>query len=314
MTPRQICLILLIISSIATATSAQSFYSRRIERTWMFSYGTGASTYHGDLNDLFYDRIGAALGANLGIGLRKKVGSQLSLRFDFNYYTIGGSDSASGFLRGKTPDKRKGERDGERDTRFIRNLSFSATNFEFSLLSTFTLIPEEKRFGKRPKINPYLFMGLGLSTNNPQGKHPTAGKVNLRKLNTEALPNGGYSGIILVLPVGVGIKFRANKYIDILVEGGRRFIFTDYLDDVSTVYPGSDELLAAPRAGSDELALIFFDRSVEGGYPARKPGKTRGNPDRKDAYYIFQVRLEMYLPHNFFKDLFNRRYYKPKFR
>lgn len=314
MTLKKLAFGLMFTLSVASTAEAQSFYSRRINRTWTFSYGAGVSTYHGDLNDIFYDKVGQALGANLGFGLSKKLGSQITMRLDFNYYTITGSDAASGFLKGRGPDRRKGEREGETDTRFTRNLSFSASNFELSILNIFALIPENRNFKRRAGISPYIFLGVGFSTNNPKGKHPTAGEVNLRKLNTEALSSGPYSNMLFVLPIGFGIKFKANQFVDIIVEGGRRFTFTDHLDDVSTVYPSLSDLLAAPRTGSDNDAIIFFDRSVEGGYEERKPGWTRGNPDKNDAYYIFQVRLDMYLPHNFFKSLFRRKRYKPKFR
>ena len=68
-------------------TSAQSFYARRMDRPWMFSYGVGSSSYHGDLHSFLYDKLGEAFGTNLGIGLRRKVDSQLSIRLDFNYYS-----------------------------------------------------------------------------------------------------------------------------------------------------------------------------------------------------------------------------------
>lgn len=274
----------------------------------------GVTTYHGDLNDLFYDKLGAATSYSLGMGLSKKIGSQFSLRLDFTYYNISGSDAASGFLNGKDSDRRKGDRDGQSDTRFIRNLSFSATNLEMSVLGIFHLIPEKRYFVRRSKINPYIMLGIGFTTNNPKGRHPIEGKVNLRKLNTEALSSGGYAGILFVVPVGFGIRFKANRFIDILVEGGRRFTFSDYLDDVSTTYPGRDALLAAGRRGSSDQALVLFDRSAEAGYPVRKAGNTRGNPDNNDAYYIFQVRLEMYLPYEFFKNFLKSKNYKPKFR
>lgn len=293
--------------------SAQSFYSRRVNRNLMFSYGIGATTYHGDLNDIFFDRLGAATKTNFGIGLRKKVGSQLSLRLDFNRYTISGSDAASGTLKGKEADRRNGQRTGQNDTRFIRNLSFSANNYELSLQGIFNLIPDKRSYRSRTFLNPYIILGFGISTNNPTGEHPTEGKANLRKLNTEALAGGGYSGLLFVVPAGLGIRVKANQYIDILLEAGRRFTFSDYLDDVSTVYASRDELLAASRSGSNDQALIFFDRSAEGGFPARRPGNTRGNPDKNDAYYIFQIRLEMYLPHNFLSNALRGRR-KPKFR
>lgn len=294
--------------------NAQSFYRSRQNRTWTFSYGLGWSTYHGDLHDFLFDGVSSSLGANAGIGLRKRFTNQLSISLDINYYTIAGDDAANGSLNGRTDEQRRGERSGERDTRFVRNLSFFARNWEVTTNFIFDLIPENRGFTRRPITNVYIKVGVGFSTNNPKARHPDLGKVNLRHLNTEALPDKGYSGFLLVVPVGIGLKFRANKFIDIVAEGARRFTFSDYLDDVSTVYPSRDALQQSDRIGAIDDALVIFDRSAEGGFPARRPGNTRGNPDKNDAYYVFQLRLEMYLEYGWFDKLFKGRRRRPKFR
>lgn len=282
----------------------------------MLSFGIGVSTYHGDLHDVLYDGLGSARGFNVGGGLRKKIGSQISVRLDLNYYSIGGDDADSGFLRGKDPSQRNGPREGLNDTRFKRNLSFEANNIEASFLLTFNLIPVKGSYTRRPILNPYLMLGIGITSNNPTTTHPNTGeKINLRHLNTEALPGQGYSGSLLVIPVGIGIRFKANQYVDILFEAARRFTFSDYLDDVSTVYPSEDALRNADRIGDIEDALVLYTRSGENpDFGTREAGGVRGNPDLNDAYYIFQVRLELYLPDNFVKKLFAPSRRKPKFR
>lgn len=317
---KRITLVILFLIAFAEVADAQSFYSRRRDRSWMFSFGIGVSTYHGDLHDVFYDGLGSAVGPTLGLGLRKKLGSQMSLRFDLNLYSISGDDAASGVFSERDAGQRGGSREGQQDTRYFRNLSFSARNLEASLLFTFNLIPVNGSYTRRPVINPYLMFGIGFTSNNPTGEHDTLGKVNLRHLNTEALPGQGYGGTLMAIPVGIGIRIKANQYIDVLLEAGRRFIFSDYLDDVSTVYPTLDALTAADRIGDLNNALVFFDRATEGvdltgaPLPARRPGDVRGNPEKNDAYYIFQIRLEMYLPDNFIQQLFSPSRRKPKFR
>lgn len=300
---------------LADFADAQSFYSRRRDRSWMFSFGLGVSSYHGDLHDVVYDGLGSAVGSNLGIGLRKKFGSQISMRLDLNWYGIGGDDADNGRLAGKEPGQRGGPREGQEDTRFIRNLSFKSRNLEASLFFTFNLIPVNGSYTRRPVLNPYLLMGIGITTNNPRAEHPDTGEmVNLRKLNTEALDGLGYSSTALVIPLGIGVRLKANQYVDILFEAARRFTFTDYLDDVSTEFPSLQELEDAGRIGTFEDARILFDRSAEAGYPTRVAGDDRGNPEKNDSYYIFQIRLELYLPDNFLKQLFQPSRRKPKFR
>ncbi len=281
----------------------------------MFSFGLGVSSYHGDLHDVVYDGLGSAVGSNLGLGLRKKFGSQISMRLDLNWYGIGGDDADNGRLAGKDPGQRGGTREGQEDTRFIRNLSFKSRNLEASLFFTFNLIPVNGSYTRRPVLNPYLLMGIGITTNNPRAEHPDTGEmVNLRKLNTEALDGLGYSSTALVIPLGIGVRLKANQYVDILFEAARRFAFTDYLDDVSTEFPSLQELEDAGRIGTFEDARILFDRSAEAGYPTRVAGDDRGNPEKNDSYYIFQIRLELYLPDNFLKQLFQPSRRKPKFR
>ncbi len=177
---KRIGFILLFIICFVEVADAQSFYSRRRDRTWMFSFGLGVSSYHGDLHDVFYDGLGSAVGGNVGIGLRKKLGTQMSLRLDLNYYQISGDDAASGIFDGKDPNQRGGPREGQRDTRYLRNLSFQAANLEASLLFTFNLIPVNGSYTRRPVINPYIFFGFGVTSNNPKGDHTDEGLVNLR--------------------------------------------------------------------------------------------------------------------------------------
>ena len=317
---RKIAFILCLFLAFVEFTNAQSFYSRRRDRLWMFSYGIGFSTYHGDLHDVFYDGLQHALGPSLGVGLRRKFGSQLSARLDLNWYQIGGDDqdNRQGFLDSRLsgrPDV------GDEDTRFIRNLNFRSRNLELSLLLTLNLIPVDGSYTRRPVINPYLFAGIARSTNRPKTFLPGEEgnyTVNLWEIQTEeAAPVSSYPKSITAIPFGIGIRFKASRQIDVLIEGGRRFTFTDYLDDVSTRYPSRANIeewnggVGNPVA---DIALQIFDRSVEGGFPQRSEGDTRGNPDKNDAYYIFQIRLEMYLPDKFLSELFSPSRRKPKFR
>lgn len=307
----------LLLVIFANLTQAQSFYSRRRDRSLMFSYGVGFSTYHGDMHDVFYDGLHSALGPSLGIGLRKKLGSQLSIRLDANLYQIGGNDAEDqkGFLSRRL----SGRNEGNLDDRYIRNLNFRSRNFEVSALAIFNLIPSGS-YSRRPLMNPYLMFGIGRTTNRPKTYLPGEEgnySVKLWEIQTEAAaPVDSYPKSVTVIPLGIGIRFRANQYIDILVEGARRFVFTDYLDDVSTFYPSIDEVIAwngGSGSPTADIAVLVYDRSVEGGYKARQKGNIRGK-ENNDAYYIFSLRLELYLPDNFIGELFSPSRRKPKFR
>ena len=79
-----------------------------------------------------------------------------------------------------------------------------------------------------------------------------------------------YSRIAPVIPMGAGIRFKINYLMNIALEGAYRLTFTDYLDDVSK----------------------------------------RGNPDKNDAYFIVNIKVEAFLP----QDLFSKKGNGPKIK
>ena len=69
--------------------------------------------------------------------------------------------------------------------------------------------------------------------------------VYLQELGTEgqetpAFPQRKkYSLVQFAIPMGGGLKFSIGESANIILSYGIRKLFTDYLDDVSTTYPGS---------------------------------------------------------------------------
>ena len=135
---KRLSFVLLLLVVFADLADAQNFYSRRRNRTLMFSYGLGAAQYHGDLHDVLYDGMSSATGYSFGIGLRKKFGNQISLRVDLNHYQIGGDDAEN--QKGFTTTRFSGRNDVlDADDRYRRNLRFRARNWELSALLNFTV-------------------------------------------------------------------------------------------------------------------------------------------------------------------------------
>jgi len=89
----------------------------------------------------------------------------------------------------------------------------------------------------------------------------------------------------------LGVRLRTGPNTNLAIEGGYRKTFTDYLDDVSTVNPG-------PAAFTDPIAAALSDRRPELGVPALAPGTQRGDPSKKDGYFLLNVKIEYYLPGN----------------
>jgi hypothetical protein len=98
-----------------------------------------------------------------------------------------------------------------------------------------------------------------------------------------------------VIPIGIGLQIPLNPILDLNLEASYRKTFSDYLDDVSTVYTDN----AALRA-RDPIAADLADRTKEitrPGYDSRdglhwNEGHQRGNPERKDGYIVLAAKLE----------------------
>ena len=107
------------------------------------------------------------------------------------------------------------------------------------------------------------------------------------------------------------IKCILRPALNISVNGGFRYTFTDYLDDVSTQHYDDSKF-------STPLAAALADRGPELDYALREEGNVRGNPETNDSYFIFSIRVDYYLPPNIFgsgnKSKYNHRRKAPKRR
>ena len=264
---------------------AQSFYRLRNSRDIIASFGTGTTTYFGDLKDNG-DYIDPKL--NLNFGIQYFFHPYISGRAELSYFRIGGDDKDSEFT-GKN----------------LRNLSFRSDNIEFNVVGIIHAFPQGNRFYQRPTINPYAFIGIGGLYFNPKGEIPTtdwngneladAGSYTaLQPLQTEGVE---YSRFAFVIPFGGGFKYKVNPFVNIGIEGGYRLTFTDYLDDVSTVYKDHNSF-------EDPLAQAMADRRHELDPPRTPLGleedHIRGNPNDNDGYFMLSFKIEYYLPAQFF--------------
>jgi opacity protein-like surface antigen len=211
--------LLLLSCSIAEAQQFRQFknrYNQRMYRHGLVSYtaGTAIATYYGDLKDNPVD-LWAKPSTQLGINYR--FNNHLNFRTEVLWYRISGADSLNGVETGIN----------------TRNLSFRADNFEWNIIALWEVFNKYSRYN-RPTLNPYVFAGAGLTTNNP--KATLNGKwYNLRPLQTEGVE---YSSIVFVLPAGFGFTYHINSNWDLSAEYGYRITFSDYLDDVSTSHLG----------------------------------------------------------------------------
>ncbi len=262
---KKVGLAVLLMMLIAPFVDAQSFFSIRRERSVMIVGGLGTSTYFGELaNDGDYIDAKPTLSA----GMQYYVTNRIALRAEASWYQLRGEDS-------KADDP----------SRVRRNLSFTSNNFEASATGLINFYPQGRRFYQRPGFNFYAFAGIGVTYFNPKTEYQ-GDKIALQPLQTEGEK---YSRITPVIPFGIGTRLKAGPFFNVAFEGGYRKLFTDYLDDVSTVHKD-------PASFTDPIAAALADRRPEIGRPTVPAGTQRGNPNDDDGYFLFTVKVEYYLP------------------
>lgn len=233
--------------------------------------GVGPSYYFGDLNTSF-NALGSTRG-QVNLAAKMRFSEHVSLRGEFTYYSIGASDSKNG-----------------NEDRRTRNLSFRARNFEAAAIGQYDLVPRASmysRYARRPHYSPYIYMGIGVTTNTPEAQFQGT-YYSLRSLQT-----GGrsYGGVVPVIPIGIGLKIKISPEADILIDYGYRFAFSDYLDDIGRDrYPGSATF-------SDPIAAALSDRRAEVDSRYKNPAFTKAQwPWRGskslDAYGFFSVKYQ----------------------
>lgn len=268
------CLLVVALSIVA---EAQSFYTLRRDRSLMATVGVNTSTYYGDLKD-DSDLIDAK--PSLSLGLMTSLTHHIYLRGEFSWITLSGRDaesSAGGKVR--------------------RNLSFTSSNYEFSVTGIFHIWAHRGRFYQRPDYNAYGILGVGGLYFNPKATLEGQ-KYALQPLQTEGVK---YSRFAPVIPFGFGAKMKLTPFVNLALEAVWRKTFTDYIDDISTVFKDNASF-------DNPIARQLADRRPEIDLPVLAAGKKRGDPGNDDMYMLLTVKLEYYLPYQFSQNrLYNRK-------
>jgi hypothetical protein len=232
-----------------------------------FGIGLGAAHYFGDLNTRAHlDRPKLAA----GLFFRKNFGNYIALRVAGTYARLGYSDvynTQSVFMQ-------------------RRNLSFNTNIWELGLQGDFNFykfMPGDPDF----RFTPYVTFGVSAFNYDPFA-YLNGQKYFLRPLGTEgqndtSMHRKPYNSMALAIPFGVGLKYALNERINVGFEVVYRFTNTDYLDDVSTTYPGPGSFPPNPD-GTANPAYLLSDRSYETGTPIGVKGQQRGNSQNKDQF------------------------------
>jgi hypothetical protein len=281
-----------------------------------------AFNYYGDLaplpnkfsTDIAYTRPA------IGLSFAHRFGPRYTLTSSFMAGTLTGSDAESA---DKTDTKNA-------QFRYKRNLSFRNRIKEVSVVASLDLFENMATYISRVKWTPYAYLGFTILHHNPKAlapellidgsANPEAGKwVALQKLGTEGQNNDlkssdinhgikPYKLIQPAIPFGLGLRFRVNEVMDFSAELGFRYLFTDYIDDVSRNYVdlgsfGDNELAKAMSYRSNELTEFESQQVPEvseydgktydllPGYGKEYPENMRGNAADRDVYMVTSLKL-----------------------
>ncbi len=237
------------------------------QKGWEVGGWVGTSQYYGDLNN----RINIQdPGIALGLLGRYNFNHRVSWRGGLSFGRVGADDATS-------------------DNNFNRNrnLNFQSNLFDFSSGLEFNFFPYLHGSTDR-YYTPYIFAGLNIFRFNPTTELNDQ-TYNLQEYGTEGQSLGSEYGLINGgFLLGGGFKWDINYDWSFNVEISYRSLWTDYLDDVSTVYPDFD-LLTNQRG---EIAAQLSDRSLVEGIGVL--GRQRGDSTNNDRYVFFSFGIMKY--------------------
>jgi hypothetical protein len=148
------------------------------------------------------------LSPGLIISAHTKQGARISngIRFSINYPT----------------SKAFGRKDSLSDYTFIYYQT-RITKYEFFLMTD--LVEHRGKYQKRPDVTPYIYTGIGWIKIKQKMRYGFEDKVTVTSLT-----NQDYAKRSLVLPIGLGFRFKLSTMIDLSLEVIYNYTFTNQLD------------------------------------------------------------------------------------
>jgi len=230
---------------------AQSF------ATWEIGISGGGAGYIGDLNQNNLLKIS---GFNAGVFAKRNFNSHLGLRVNYNYGQIQANDANS-----------DNEQFRDRNLRFKTKLNEGSAIFDFNFF-------DYKINGGNKWFTPYLFAGVGFVNFKPEIKYEGV-TYRLDRWLTEG-QDDNYANTVLTIPYGAGLRYNYKDTWSIFSEIGYRTTLTDYIDDVSGLYPIDQKFVG------DNRPLNISDPSLT---HSGTPGVQRGDFRKRDTYLFVSI-------------------------
>ncbi len=275
-------IVLSIIFFIVSNSNANAQYEPNQE----FGILGGTGYYIGDLNNTHFNNIRASG----GITFRKNFDRRFSFKSSALYTQIYADDNPMGFSHEEAVDYYDPD---PIPINVNRNLHFKSDIIELSGQIEFNFLPYETGNALYP-FTPFVFTGVSLFNFNPRAESSDWQWYALQALGTEGKGSTTfgnrkkYALTQLCIPFGGGFKIGVSDDVNIIIEYGVRKTFTDYIDDVSTTYPGLPTEF-------DNVTIELSDRSLDG---PQQAGIARGDETNKDWYAFAGVTLSFRLKGN----------------
>ncbi|HPK10061.1 MAG TPA: DUF6089 family protein [Saprospiraceae bacterium] len=241
-----------------------------------FSTEIGTMSYVGDLSPLKSAISFSNPKPYFGTSIGKQLGKVVTGEFRFVFGEVTGDDSYS-----------------KDESRRIRNLSFQSNIYEYSLGLKFNINRIFLKCLDKYGISVNYDAGIGIFNFNPRTKYEGRW-VDLRPLHTECqgcydiVDYDEYELSQLNISYGFSFDIGLSSNTKLGFNYNYRFLFTDYLDDVSNKYIDGDIL--SERFGT--LSSILADRSDEvAGGTIHTNGAMRGDPNNNDGYFTLGMKL-----------------------
>lgn len=242
-------------------------FSLFAQKGWELGAWIGTSHYFGDLKTEFKLNDPSLAG---GINVRYNFNERISAMSSISYARLFADDAAS-------------TNTFERN----RNLKFHTSLFSLNNQFEFNFLPYIHG-SKEDFFTPYIFAGFSIFTYSPKTEL-NGTTYELRYFGTEGQPIGEeYGRFSIAASYGIGVKWDLNLDWSLNVHLSVHNSLTDYLDDVSSVYPDLD-ILGSVRG---QTAVSLSDRAIVDGIGGT--GRQRGNSKNNDMYILFGVSIMKY--------------------
>ena len=258
---------LLILSCLAVIFQANAQFDD--PKTLEVGPHVGVSYYMGDLNPMLPF---AQSQLQYGGLVRFNYNNRWTFRFDYSRATVTASDEVIKW-------------------RPERGLNFTSKINDFSLTAEFNFL-EYYTGNPKKNVSPYIFGGISVFQYTAFANVGDL-LVDLSDYATEGPEDpdakwydkmfGKTSPIGVSIPFGMGVKFSLSRHMAATVEWRMQNTFTDYLDDVATVYPEQHAVYTYEDGSTYDLT-----DPTDNNY---KPGQQRGNSAFNDWFGMARVSL-----------------------